>query len=241
MKRKLICILLLLALCLSLATAAAAAEGYVFDEAGLLTDSQRYTLEVRLEEASRAAGAGIFVATVPGIKGDVDAYVSRWYDDMAFGSDGVLLLVCMSPREYRILSDGFAADAIGMREIDAIGSAIVSDLSAGDYAAAFDTYAEKCGYYLEGYRNGFPFDLGKHLLIALAVGLGAGLITVLVLYCQLKSVHRQDRAGDYVKRGSMKLTASHDFFLYRNVRRTKKESSSGGGSRSSRNIGGGSF
>ena len=149
----------------------------------------------------------------------------------------------MDVREYRILSNGFAGDAIGMSEIDAISEAIVSDLSGGDYAGAFETFARRCDDYLEGYRNGFPFAFGTNLLIALAIGLAAGLVTVLVMKSQLKSVRRQDQANVYVRPGSMQLTVSHDLFLYRDVSRRKRETSSSSGSRSggSRNIGGGSF
>jgi chromosome segregation ATPase len=46
---------------------------------------------------------------------------------------------------------------------------MVSDLSDGDYAVAFDVFVEQCDYYLDGYTNGFPFNFGKNLLIALII------------------------------------------------------------------------
>ena len=155
-----------------------------------------------------------------------------------------MLLLNMGDREYPILSNGIAADAISTGDIDDICDAIVSDLSAGYYYDAFDTYAEYCGYYLGGHINGYPFETGKFLLIALVVGLVIGLITVLVMRGQLKTVHRQNLARAYVKPGSLNLTESREIFLYRNVSRTvRQESSSGGrsGSGGSRNHGGGRF
>jgi len=155
--------------------------------------------------------------------------------------DGVLLLVCMDPREYRILSNGYAGDAIGMDQIDAISEAIVSDLSDGDYADAFIAFADNCAYYLDGYLNGFPFNAGKNLVIALIIGIVAGVIVAIVLKNQLKSVRQQKQANIYIKSGSMQLTTSRDLFLYREVSRTRKQSSNSSGSGSSRNVGGGSF
>ena len=113
--------------------------------------------------------------------------------DMGHGEnrDGVLLLVCMDSREYRILSKGFAGEAIGPDQIDAIGEAIVSDLSDGDYADAFFTFADQCAYYLDGYLNGFPFNFGKNLIVALIIGVVAGVVVALVLKKQLKSVRQQ--------------------------------------------------
>ena len=69
--------------------------------------------------------------------------------------------------------------------------------------------------------SGFP--IGENLLIALAVGAAIGLITVLILKSQLKSVRKQDRANQYIKEGSMHLTVRTDTFLYRNVTRTIRD------------------
>lgn len=242
-------LLLLLALLLSVCVCASAAEALVYDNADLLDQGEEQYLQSRLEQISGEYGAQILVATVPSVDGgDVDSYINQFYDSMGLGygenRDGVLLLVCMDPREYRILSNGFAADAITMGGIDAIGEAIVSDLSDGDYADAFDEFAAQCVYYLDGHINGFPFNFGKNLLIALVVGLVVGLIVVFVLKGQLKSVHRQNQADVYVKPGSMQITVHRDLFLYRHVTRRKKQTSSSSGSRSgggSRNVGGGSF
>jgi uncharacterized protein len=62
---------------------------------------------------------------------------------------------------------------------------------------------------------------------------------------KLRSVRRQNEARQYVKEGSMQLTQSGDYFMYRNVTRTPKpqnnSSSRSGGGGGSRSIGGGKF
>lgn len=220
----------------------------VWDDAELLDGAVLQKLNGRLESISKKFNAEIRVATLPSMDdGDIDEFVHFIYDACDFGygenHDGVLLLICMDPREYRILSNGFAADAITADDIDSIRKSIASHLTDGDYAKAMNLFADKCEYYLDGHLNGFPFDTGKFLLISLGIGLLVALIVTGIWKGQLKSVRMQNQANVYVKAGSMQITQSNDFFMYRNVTRKEKpknnSSSSSGGS--SRNIGGGSF
>lgn len=248
MKRKLLSLILVLALCLSLAISASAADDiFVLDEADLLTPAEEAALSGNLRNLSREYNAQVVIATMASMDGgDIDIFVEYLYDTMGFGygenHDGVLLLVCMNPREYRILSNGFAGVAIDPGDIGRIGDEIVSDLSAGDYAGAFDGFADECAYYLNGYLNGYPFDAGMSLAIALLVGILAGVITVSVLKGQLKSVRKQHQANVYVKSGSMHVNVANDLFLYRNVTRTAKpKNNSSGSGGTARSKGGGSF
>ena len=248
--KKLFSLLLVLVLVLSMAVSVSAAtDAFVYDDAGLLTEAEWVDLSTRLAQLSDTYNAQIVVVTIPSAESnDPDAIAESFYDNMGIGYgeglDGVLLLVCMDPREYRILSNGYCAAAIDPADINAIGSVIVNDLSEGDYADAFDIFAEKCEYYLDGHLNGFSFNFGMNLMIALMVGLVAGLITAKSLKGQLKTVRQKNEAKSYIKAGSMNLQTQNDVFLYRDVRRTPKpkdnntRSSSGG---SSRSVGGGSF
>lgn len=246
MKRKLLSMLFVVVLCLSLAVSAFAVSGAdIYDEADLLSTQEETQLAGKLSEISEEFDAQIVIMTVSSTGGNIDAYIEEKFDSMNMGygenRNGVLLLVCMDDREYRILSNGYAGEAIGMDQIDAISDAIVSDLSDGDYADAFITFADNCAYYLDGYLNGFPFNTGKNLVIALIIGVVAGVIVAFVLKKQLKSVRQQKQANVYIKSGSMQIATSRDLFLYREVSRTKKQSSSSSGSGSSRNVGGGKF
>lgn len=219
----------------------------VWDEAELLNETEVAQLNSKLESISKKYKAEIRVVTLSSMDGgDIDEFLEYLYDESGFGygenHDGVLLVVCMDPQEYRILSNGFAGEAITSGDIDAIGEAFKSDLSDGNYADAFDTFADKCEYYLDGHINGFPFNTGKNLLICLGIGLVVALIVTGIWKNQLKSVRKQSAANVYVKAGTMQITQSGDFFMYRNVTKTQKQSSSSSGSSgSSRSTGGGSF
>ena len=219
-------------------------ECLIYDLADLLSDAEEAALTEKLQKVSQTHNAQVIIATVASLAdGDVDEYLNDSYDSMGFGygenHDGVYLLVCMDPREYRILSNGMAADAISAFDIEVIGEMIKPDLSDGDYAEAFETFAEQCDEYLS---NETTFNVTKKLGFCLVIGIIAGVIVAFILKAQLKSVRKKNEANVYVKPGSMQLTVQNSYFLYRDLRRTKKESSSSSSSSgSSRNTGGGSF
>ena len=225
-------------------------EYFLYDDADLLTDSEETALTEKLKEASHATNAQIVVATMASMDGgDIDSFVDYLYDSMGFGygenHDGVLLLVCMDPREYRILSNGYAGVAIGPDQIDTLCDFMETYLPNGHYVAAFNSFADQCGEFLEYYQMGSPFKVGKNLAISLIIGIIASLIVAFVLKSQLKSVRKQDQAHRYVKPGSMTVDIQYDIFLYRTVTRTKKqervESTSSGSGGTARSKGGGSF
>lgn len=69
--------------------------------------------------------------------------------------------------------------------------------------------------------TGENIDL-KALLICIGIGMLIGLVAVLIMRSQLKSVRPNNAAADYVVRGSFQLRHSRDIFLYRHVHRTPK-------------------
>ena len=251
MKRIFLCLTLILALCLSLSVSASANQStLVWDDAELLSQAAEDKLNQTLEEISRRHQAEIRIVTVsetPG--GSSDDYVEYLFDNNGFGygenRDGVLLLLCMDLREFRILSNGFAGDVISNDEIQEIAMTIANSFSELDYPEAFSKFADACDYYLDGYLNGFPFDWKGVAISSLVIGLVIGLIVVLILKGQLKSVRKQNLANNYVRQNSLHLTHSSDLYLYSHVTRTRKETNnnSSGGSRSggSRSVGGGRF
>jgi uncharacterized protein len=225
-------------------------EQFLYDEADLLTDSEEVTLVEKLKDVSRACNAQLVVVTIASMDGgDIDSYVDYLYDSMGFGygenHDGVLLLVCMDPREYRILSNGYAGSAIGPDQIDTLCDFMETYLPNGHYTSAFHSFSDQSGEFLEYYLMGSPFKVGKSLAISLIIGIIAGLIVAFILKGQLKSVRKQDQAHRYVKLDSMTVNIQYDIFLYRTVTRTKKqkrvESTSSGSGDTARSKGGGSF
>lgn len=248
---KKVCLFLFaLLICMTLTVPAFAAEvPLLYDGADLLSLGEERDILSQLEEVRDKYQVEIAIATVETTEGyDVDRYVEIYYDrnDIGIGTNrnGVLLLISMEERDWRILSNGLCADAITLGEIDAIGEEIVGQLSSGDYAEAFVEFIDLCSYEINGEINGFPFDFGKNLLISLAIGFAVALVATLIMAAQLRSVRRRTEAGEYTAPGSMHVTHSSDLFLYRTVsRRARPKESSGSrsGGGGGRNVGGGKF
>ena len=248
MKKRLFSLILILTLCLSMALPALADNtGLVRDGAELLTDRAESELEAELERISGAYGADVLVVTLKNLEGfEMDFFTEKYYDTFVGADhDGVMLLITMAEREYRILSNGFGAEAVSDSEIDDICAHIEPYLRDGDYAAAFGRFAQDCEYQLNGQVNGFPFEFGKMLIISLFAGVLVALVVVLVLAFQLRSTGRRHTAEGYTRKGSFHLTGASDIYLYRNVtRRPRQTENSSGSHRSSgggRNMGGGRF
>ena len=94
--------------------------------------------------------------------------------------------------------------------------------------------------------DGVPFNFGMSLLVSLAIGLVAALITTGVMAAKLRSVRSQSAAREYLKPGSMRIKRSTDLFLYRTMERRRKPQentsvSRGHGGGGGRHVGGGKF
>ena len=239
---------LVLCLCLTLQVSAAQLPRLV-DSANLLTDGQRAELLDRLDRVSEELQTDVVIVTMASLGGySADAVIEAFYDEYNYGygpgRDGVVLLLAMEERDWRILSNGFAATAITLGEIDEIGEHIVEELSDGEFMEAFMEFVSLCSYEIEGERNGFPFNFGLSLVVSLAIGFVVAFIATGIMRAKLRSVRSQSAAREYMKPGSMHLTRSSDLFLYRTMSRRHKPQNTSSGSRGGgggRNIGGGKF
>ena len=238
-------------LCLTLTVSVSAAQmPRLVDAADLLPDYQEAELLQRLDDLSRELQADIVIVTLESCGGySADDVINAFYDEYGYGygsnRDGVMLLLSMAERDWRILCNGFAATAITPGERDDMGDHIVDELSAGEYMEAFSEFASLCRYEIEGERNGFPFNFGLSLAVSLVIGFVVAFIATAVMRSKLKSVRSQTGAREYTKPGSMQLTRSSDLFLYRTLDRRRKPQQTSTGSRGGggggRHVGGGKF
>lgn len=251
MKKKVLLLALVLVMCISFVVPAFAAQvDRVRDRAGLLTEEENKALENRLADIYKAYSVEVMVVTVKTCDGMTwEAYAKQAYMDyLTDDSDGILLLIDMDEnnRGLQIFSHNIGSDAVGTHEIEEIGDAIAPYLTAGEYAEAFDVFADECEYYLDIEINGEPFRFFRSLIVSLVIGAVLALIVTGVMKSKLKTVRSQRDADNYVRQDSMKVRNAKEIFLYRTVTRREKPKSSsssggggGGGSRSS--TGGRSF
>lgn len=217
----------------------------VVDNAGLLSAEDKNTLEQALDGLREKHSFDIVVVTTNTLQGKTPmAYADDFFDYEGYGTganrDGILLLISMEDRDWWISTSGYGITAFTDAGMDYMEEEFLPYLSDGDYAGAFQSFADLCDEFLTEAREGKPFDTG-HMpyrplgIMSIGVSFLAGLILALIIAGimrgKLKTVHNQTAATDYLKSGSFRLHDSRDIFLYSNVRRVArpKESSGGGG------------
>lgn len=260
MKTKIGAWLLVVTIFLGAALPAFASQGFadeyyrVQDMAGLLSLDEKTALLERLDAISVRQSVDVIVVTTDGLDGyGVGAYAEHAFEDCNFGygadKDGVLLLISMEERDWYIMTHGYGITAFTNAGIQYIGKQIKSDLSDGNYAAAFDTFARLCDDFITQARTDAPYDRStlpreSLSLIWIPVSIGIGVVIALFVVGsmkgKLKTVRAQTVANSYIKAGSLHVTESRDLFLYTTVTQTAKpknepdsgssthESSSGG-------------
>jgi uncharacterized protein len=222
--KRVICLISILVIFLTLASPAYASAPLIVDNAGLLSAGEEKELQEYLQSCSDDLDMDVVVVTVNSVGGDtVEHYAEQYCKQKGYADDCAMLLISMELRDWYIYTHGKGSDEISDSELDEIADSFVSKLSAGNYLSAFKAY----GKAVAEYAAGMPEYVGW--LICIGIGILVGLISVLVMKAQLKSVHMQNSAGNYVVDDSFHLTGSHDFFLYRTVTRTRMPSSSGSG------------
>ena len=236
----------LLCLCICIPAAAEGDLPRLWDEDGLLSETQQQEVLALLDEISERQQADFVVVTAITLGGKSPMeYADDFYDEHHYADDGVLLLICMEDRDWWISTKGFGITALTDRRIDQISDAFLSDLSNGDYASAFETFAQKSDAYFTRAKNSGTaeydetdsgsrgaFQPIRRILICFGIGFVIALIVTGVMRGKLKSVRFQPKADDYLKEGSMQLTENRDLFLYSHLdRRAKpKDNGSSGGS-----------
>ena len=225
------------------------------DEAGLLSEEESSTLINKLEEISQRQKNEVAVVTVNSLEGKTaEAYADDYYDYNGYGygekDHGLLLLVSMGEREWAVTTYGYCHTvAFTDAGLDYISSEFRRKLSSGEYAKAFDCFADLCDDFLTQAATGEPYDVdnmpkGKvspfwlytDLVVAFFISFGI----VKGKSRNLKSVKKQESAKAYERRGSLSLRRSTDSFVNRIVTqktiRNEKNSSSGSSGGSSSHI-----
>ena len=243
MKKKCLSFLCLLLLCVSviLPAHAAGASSRLVDNADYLTDSEETALLNKLDEISTRQGLDIVIVTIPDLYGeDITAFADDFYDENGYHPDGILLLISDYDREWAISTAGYGITAFTDAGQEYLTGQFLDALSEGEYAAAFDTYADLCDEFITQAKAGTPYDVGtlprgpfhavKNLLISVCIGFFAALIVTGSMKSKLKTVYAQTAASQYVIPGSMNITESRELFLYRQLQRHKREDKKSGGS-----------
>ena len=224
----------------------------VVDQAGLLYDDEADALREKLDRISTDLDCDVVVVTVDSLTGKTATeYADDYFDYNGYGMEdgtaGILLLVAMDERKWAMSTKGFGIEAFTDFGLSYMEDRFRPYLSDGDYAGAFNVFADLSESLLNMARNGEPYDvvsttepvqkqrgpLSAGLTIfCLVLGCLLACIPMAIFKHQIKNVAEKHEASDYLRQSSLHLTRSNDIYLYRNVSRTRRqtESRSGGGS-----------
>ncbi len=167
---------------------------------------------------------------------------------------GILLLVVMDSRKWRISTDRVMRERLSDETTEKISERFVSRLSDGDYYGACNSYIDGVDEYLTYYEtNGVAYDPSSGidtslLIVSTITAIILGIMFRVALINTMSNVQKATTAGEYLKRDSVKITDKNDTYLFTNISRRRKggkgRSSSGGssgGSGGSHGGSGGSF
>ena len=203
----------------------------VYDGAGLLSSDEVSSLTRKLKDLSSRHNMDILVLTSDTLNGmDTDDYADDFYDYNGYKDDGVLLFISMSTSEMYISTKGRGTDYITDYGIDYIFDQISTDLSSGRFYEAFEKYADQTDKLIKEAENGNVVDVDNkpksfgavNVGISAITGLISSLITALVLKGQMRNVHYERYAGNYVADNSFHITGMSDMLVNRHVSRTPR-------------------
>ena len=238
--RKLCALTLALVLLFCLSGTVLGAAPPVADQAGLLTDQQQSDLNTFFGKIRESEGYAVNVVTTNSLEGkSAQDYTEDFYD-AHIGGDGVLLMVCLEEGYWYISTNGSCYERISDGTANAIGESVVELIRSEAYYDAFFRFGQLVQKEMNREAAPRSRSSAKALLVCLLIGLAAGGITVGVMAVQMKSVRSRAGAANYVCQDSLRVTASHDIYLYHTTTRTPrpKSGSSGGGGGSRGGSGG---
>ena len=218
--------------------ASAAETGYVFDEAGVFTDSQLAKLEQKAAACAREYDVGVYFALVNnfeelGYGSDIYVAAYSFFDEHRLGEgdgSGIILMLSLSDRDY-------AFDEYGLIVLE---EEFLPYFGEDQWYEGADCYFSQCAKFLEAAKNGEPVREGN--MKAYAIGLGVSVVLAFIvctiLKAKMKSVAKATVATAYVS-DELRLTHQRDQFTHHTVHRRKIEKSSSSGDSSARSGGGG--
>ena len=249
MRKKMKAMLLLLTMLFLLGgtSVMAAQDGNVYDDAGLLTDSEIGTLNEQIGALQEKSGWNVYAVTTADAGGkSATAYEDDFFDvHSPEQKDGVAVLIDMDNREITISTCGEAIRYLTDSRIDSILDDAYSDVSDGAYGACLMTMvagvADAYDAGIPGGQYNYDTDTGKisrhheltlsEILIVVLLALATAAIIYSVVVGKYR-MHFGNYQYDFHENGNIDLRISEDRFVNEMTthRRIPRQTSSGGSS-----------
>ena len=235
---------LLLALLVIPAAAAEAPEYCVYDDAGLLTDEEYWTLEDYARDISERQQCAVYFVAVDDFRnygdGDIFNVARQIFLDNDFGmdegKDGVMLILSMAERDYSLIVYGFGETALTDYGREYICEHFLDDFADDDWFHGVYDYLSYTDDLLSQAREGKIYDRynwitgGVLWVWSLILGVVISLIVCTVQRAMMrKKVHEQTGALGYVQ-GDVHITRKRDVYSHTTEVRHKIEKKDSGSS-----------
>lgn len=143
--KKFFAVLIVITLLLALNITASAKNPSVVDSAGLFTESQKASIEAKVEETISITGVDIVIVTTNDTKGKTsEAYSDDYFDYNGYGlgeeRNGILLLINMGDREIHISLRGSGTDFFSDTNIENALDFMSPYASKGQYEKAVEYF-----------------------------------------------------------------------------------------------------
>ena len=241
---------LLIALVLFVNVTSFADNEHIVDDIGLLSSSEKADLETRIDNFINEHQFDLVVWFTEEYTNNIDYQSSDFYDaNYGFGEDkiGIIFEVNMNTREYCI---NIAGEDLIYKIPDAAQDDILDwtfdNLADGYYYEMVIDLLDSLDYVLnhqDNYRHEIiyvpspkptepnPFESAKMRLLMMGVGsltlsLLVAAISVTMMIKKLKGTAKKTSANDYIRKGSLNLSRSHEIFLYTTTTRVRISSPS---------------
>lgn len=207
--------------------------GFVYDADDLLTDDEEEALQEKLEKIGEEHDIQLAVVTIDTYSQyTLEEFADDIMDSGELGmkrgndDDAILLAVCMNDRECHPSTRGKGIQIITDSIEDDLVDSFTPYLGSGDYAKAFDKFADGCDKYCTAYENRDKIPAWKWF-VCLLLGLAAGGITVACMTSGMNTVKQNNSAAEYEQKKKVRISGSHDRFIRKSVNRVKRDTDSG--------------
>jgi len=214
----------------------AAPTQYIYDYAGILTDSEKENLENLAAKFSAERGIAFIILTTNDTTGKyIKDYMSDFVDHNAVGYESAsgstaIIALDMVDRDIYLGGFGKAEDYLDNNRLDKIRKKVTPALSEGNYEHAFEQFIELAHYY-SGYEPGFnPDNILFKFWFQLLVSIGIAAIVVGIMIANRGGRVTIDN-NTYIDSDNSGVTNSRDTYITTHISKVKKPSNNnkGGG------------
>ena len=214
----------------------AAPTQYIYDYAGILTDSEKENLENLAAKFSAERGIAFIILTTNDTTGKyIKDYMGDFVDHNAVGYESAsgstaIIALDMVNRDVYLGGFGKAEDYLDNNRLDKIRKKVTPTLSEGNYEQAFEQFIELAHYY-SGYEPGFnPDNILFKFWFQLLVSIGIAAIVVGIMIANRGGRVTIDN-NTYIDSDNSGVTNSRDTYITTHISKVKKPSNNnkGGG------------